>query len=582
MNKKKVLRIGNEAKAIISLQRSQTDPLKCLAEVIENCIDSGATKAEIIRIKRHNSFELTIMDNGSGVEAGSDCECDMDSKAENICNSSKILLTDTQRDADHVIGEFAIGMLGFASIGKFFELMSRCATSKKTRYLNMTAGTVEYSSGDTTYKMERGSRARIWPIHDSIIKRFTAEKICRFIGDKLADRIRQSKIIIKVKDVPRKKEYDVVPKDYKGEKIEISKISTPSGHVRPQLYIAQQGESGCVSVIRQNTEIMGNITEIDELNRPPWNNPLLEGRIVDNHLSTPPTRKGIVVDTHFAEFLTALKSIEGILMEELKEIEGRRKEHITRQMQSELKTTLIGIMPDLPKEYSWFDKKGKHHIGGKENFISDKHTEEGKKQFSTKIALSPNAHLKVVDILPRLYEATFNETVKLTAKAWTKDNEWIRTGITYEWKIKPYTLGSIAIDDNVLVFKAGETEGDVTVRVKATSADGVVAKASASIMITKSKKKKKSNLAHGGFPKPVPVDRPAEKWRSRWGILGEIEYNIGHPDFKKADENGKKGVFRYLLKIYAKHLVLFNFLGEGEDVLLERYIEVLSAIENRI
>jgi hypothetical protein len=95
------------------------------------------------------------------------------------------------------------------------------------------------------------------------------------------------------------------------------------------------------------------------------------------------------------------------------------------------------------------------------------------------------------------------------------------------------------------------------------------------LRFTDHKKKRRNNA---GFLKPIQIDKPGEDWRSRRIDVG-IEYNIGHRDYKKAEKSKKKGILRYLQKIYAKHIVLHSFSGEGEEVITERMVEIMSTIE---
>ena len=94
---------------------------------------------------------------------------------------------------------------------------------------------------------------------------------------------------------------------------------------------------------------------------------------------------------------------------------------------------------------------------------------------------------------------------------------------------------------------------------------------------------KTNEKTSGSFPPPIPKDMPSENWRSRWNKpVNTLEYNIGHEDYKKAEKKGKKTFLRYMGFLYAKQLVLHNFKASGEDSVMERMIEVISRLENRI
>jgi len=85
------------------------------------------------------------------------------------------------------------------------------------------------------------------------------------------------------------------------------------------------------------------------------------------------------------------------------------------------------------------------------------------------------------------------------------------------------------------------------------------------------------------FPTPIAVYRPNESWRSRWNKpINTLEYNSGHYDYLIAKDKSKKAYLRYLGFLFSKHLVLHNFGNVGEDSILERMIEVITRLENRL
>ena len=60
------LRIGDDWNAITIIALSQSNPLKAVAEFVENSIDAGATKIDIIRGREKGEAYLRIKDNGRG------------------------------------------------------------------------------------------------------------------------------------------------------------------------------------------------------------------------------------------------------------------------------------------------------------------------------------------------------------------------------------------------------------------------------------------------------------------------------------------------------------------------------------
>ncbi len=80
-----------------------------------------------------------------------------------------------------------------------------------------------------------------------------------------------------------------------------------------------------------------------------------------------------------------------------------------------------------------------------------------------------------------------------------------------------------------------------------------------------------------------PVHRPSEVWRSRWvASRSVIEYNTGHPNYILAKNRPRKGIVRYLSLLVAKELVVHNFSGVQPNLLLERMVEVISALQQKL
>ena len=548
---------------------------KALAELIENSIDAHAKNIKILRHRHKGTIEIIVSDDGEGVKAGNDGNSDMDRLATEICKSFKKHLDEHLKEG--IQGEFAIGLLGFAAIGENLEMISKTVDSKKTKYLKLKANSLDFDSGFCPNNLKNsGTEVRIWPIRDNIQQRLTAEKLNKYLGEELRERIRQSQVKLLVEDqVGRKIEIEVKPQEYKGDKIaSISKVNTPPGNIHFKLYITQQGDEGKVSIYRHGTKIIDDITEIQELNHEPWNNSLLEGMIDSRFINVPPaTRKGIVPDKHLAEFIEAVKSQEKQIVEILDRALQQREQEMSRDIIKSLRDAFQDIMQELPNEYSWFDSKGGINIS--KPGIQSNTTEDERKKFKIRLAAGP---LEYITITPKVSQIKPNERKKFSVKAWTPNGELIPIGVNYRWDIKPTTLGSIEINIDECFFTAGSNVGDVKITVYASLGNHKAQEFIEVSILTKTNEK-----TSGSFPPPIPKDMPSENWRSRWDKpVNTLEYNIGHEDYKKAEKKGKKTFLRYMGFLYAKQLVLHNFKASGEDSVMERMIEVISRLENRI
>src|SRR6266550_1204673 len=66
------LRIGNDWNAITIIALSQSNPLKAIAELVENSIDARATNVTIVRGRSEGRHYLEVRDNGQGIPRDAD------------------------------------------------------------------------------------------------------------------------------------------------------------------------------------------------------------------------------------------------------------------------------------------------------------------------------------------------------------------------------------------------------------------------------------------------------------------------------------------------------------------------------
>ena len=61
------MRIGDDWNAITIIALSQNNPLKAVAEFVENSIDAKASGVTIVRGKEKGEHYLKVIDDGSGI-----------------------------------------------------------------------------------------------------------------------------------------------------------------------------------------------------------------------------------------------------------------------------------------------------------------------------------------------------------------------------------------------------------------------------------------------------------------------------------------------------------------------------------
>src|SRR5689334_7266911 len=122
------LRIGNDWNAITIIALSQSNPLKAIAEFVENSIDARATSITIVRGRGEGSQYLEVRDDGQGIPRDAEGSPDFHYVATHICDSIKRRLK--VEGARRLQGEFGIGLLSFWTLGEELALTSSGADQR--------------------------------------------------------------------------------------------------------------------------------------------------------------------------------------------------------------------------------------------------------------------------------------------------------------------------------------------------------------------------------------------------------------------------------------------------------------------
>jgi len=110
------LRIGDHWNAITIIALSQSNPLKAVAELVENSIDACAKTIVITRGKDKGQHYLRVKDDGEGVRRNADGAPDFHYVATHVCDSIKRQLK--TQGTRGLQGEFGIGLLSFWTLGE--------------------------------------------------------------------------------------------------------------------------------------------------------------------------------------------------------------------------------------------------------------------------------------------------------------------------------------------------------------------------------------------------------------------------------------------------------------------------------
>ena len=167
-------KIGDDWNAIRIIALSQSNPLKAIAEFVENSIDAHAKTITITRGREHHEHYLSIKDDGNGVPRDADGLPDFKYVATHICDSIKRRLKPTA--TARLAGEFGIGLLSFWTVGDTLTMTST-GTDQRAYQMTMSKGDPRYDVNPRrTLFAEKGTELRISPLLEGI-RALSGEKI---------------------------------------------------------------------------------------------------------------------------------------------------------------------------------------------------------------------------------------------------------------------------------------------------------------------------------------------------------------------------------------------------------------------
>lgn len=387
------LKIGDDWNAITIIALSQNNPLKAIAEFVENSIDAKSENVTIIRGKQGGDFYLKIIDDGEGVS-------DFRYVATHIGDSIKRRL---KKDGIKGIqGEFGIGLLSFWTVGERLVMTSNCADGKSYK-LTLLKNNPGYSITEVKPLFKsKGTELHIYPILSGL-RQINGEKIQNYLASELRDRIGKNNVKIKIIDRTLKKEFDVEPRQFDGKLLHnLPPLKNPIGEIYYELYISTPSSDNKVGLYKNGTRVIESISKIDILNCDPWNSNYLQGMInVDFLQLTPGTRDGIIYDDNFDSFCSSLEELSDYLIKIINEQRKADEEKISHNILSSLKKAFKEAFMLLPREeYSWlsiYSKKKGEQID-KNNDLTDEY-------FGEKIS-DKNSLTKKDELLERMIELT--------------------------------------------------------------------------------------------------------------------------------------------------------------------------------
>ena len=592
------LRIGDHWNAITIIALSQSNPLKAVAELVENSIDARAKTIVITRGKEKGQHYLRVKDDGEGVRKNADGEPDFHYVATHVCDSIKRRLkTQGMRGLQ---GEFGIGLLSFWTLGEELLLTSPGEDGR--------AHQMHLCKGDPSYRITQrpalfpdpGTEVLIKGILPGI-KNFSGEKIQWYLASELRDRIRHSGVSIRVVDRTARAEFKVEPRQFEGRLLHELDGALPSqSELYAELYLHAHSSANAVSLYRSGTRVLENLAQFEAFARLPWTSGYVQGIIDAPYLNlTPGTRLGVIHDAALARLADELAPLEArlakIVEDQQRAEEERTSRDVLRSVQGALKEALLALPAE---EYDWFDL---HRGEGKRRPRASAETTAGEAATADDQAIAmeasghpetPEPQRQFFEYAGPLFSVVISPTSSvievggsraLRAIARDRARRPVEQDLTYVWRILEGEGTLDPADAEIVTFRATNEPGLARVEVVVTQGD-VVCRAEAQITVTASllSKAGSGDSTYQGLPGYTYYKAAGELWRSRFDAERNLVIiNNGHRDFVYAARN-KMLKLRYICRLFAKELVLKNFVGIPQDQLLERLLELTLYTEENL
>jgi len=591
------LRIGDDWNAIRIIALSQSNPLKAIAEFVENSIDAHAKAITITRGKEHGAHYLTIKDDGDGVPRNEDGLPDFKYVATHICDSIKRRLK-ADGNGTGLQGEFGIGLLSFWTVGDTLTMTST-GTDQKAYQMTMSKGDSRYEVNPKRMLFaEKGTELRIAPLLEGI-RTLSGEKIQWYLASELRDRIRDSKARVIVIDKLARKQYEVEPRQFEGRLLhQLPAIRTAFGDAYAELYLAEPTENARVALTRVGTRVIEDLSTLPGLEHSPWVSRYVQGLIDVPFLTlTPGTRTGIIQDERYAALVESLALLEAHLMGLIEEQQRAEEEQASQQSLKAIQKAFYEAMLALPREeYDWFNVQGHARedrataasgsgaLTGTEweemlpGVPESTPSESPQRQF-----FDYAGPLFGVVVSPAASTTSLNEKRKFRALPRDRSRRRVTEDLTFTWELIEGEGTLEGITNQEVEYRAPETPGLARLRVTVIQREIPIA-AEALITITDSLENAMPPAVVNtrGLPGYTFERAAGELWRCRFDTKRNIiVVNSGHRDFVFATRN-RALQLRYLVRLYVKELVLKNFAGLAADQLLERMIELSLYAEEKL
>jgi hypothetical protein len=585
------LRPADPFELIRWLARSQSDPRKAVAELVQNSLDAGAHHVTVRRMRSKGALCLLVRDDGEGVLPEMGREEALRYLATHVGHSRKLGLDAAQRAQRVVAGKYGVGLLGFWSIGGVLELRSRVGGS------DLYALRLEEDSPNARIlplprhidAPDTFTEAVVLDVHETAQKALGGRRLAEYLAAEMRGQLLRREVEIVVHDdVARglaQKRFLVSPRRFSGERLELpAEVEVPGfAPLRVELYLARGAEQPAIQVACAGTLVADDVAALDVLGLAvaPWVGRDLTGILDFAGFNVPPgTRRGVMPDRAAAAFVEAMDRLAPLVVGELARLDAERRAAQDRDVVRDLRRALRGFQRRLPK-YALPEvaKEPAEHGATPDGAPLLEEPESPRPQPDPDMNLFPVGPLARVRVVPDAVRVVPGGERRVRAVAVDQDDRAL-ADVLYSWStVDPAGAGltvrgqgaRVAVGVRPDARLGAEAELLVCAQQGARTAN-----ASAIVRVIDDVGAETSL----GIPEPHLVSDADGTWRSR--MAGERwEVNDAHEDYHVLRADPRSRV-RYLLALLAKEIVL-RTTGRPETAEdLESLVEVLAHAERNL
>ena len=585
-----VLRPADPFDLIRWLARSQSDPRKAVAELVQNSIDARARHVAVERRRLRGGPAIVIRDDGEGILPGLGRDEALRFLATNIGASQKRKLTADERRRLVISGQYGVGLLGFWSIGHRMEIRSRVAGSR-VQVLRLVEDEARVALDDIPAEIgapDTFTELVVTELHDTASRALSSRRLADYLAAELRGPILGSAVEVAIWDMTARgtaqKRFPVTPQPFMGERLQLpAELPVPGqAPLRLELYLARGAERPAIQVSCAGTLVADDIAELHALDLAvaPWTGCELAGLLDFAAFTVPPgSRRGVVPDGAAEAFVAALGELRPLVEAELKRLERERRTAADRQVVGELRKALRGLRTLLP-QYDLPTVAGGRGDGVEGGGAGA--AEAGELGVPEEVPLAqpqlfPFGPLSAVRVVPDPVEVVPGRERRVRAQALDAEGRAIKEGVGYRWSVEGagFAVGGEGARPAVSAEGAVRLGASGRLRVEAEQEERR-AEAMATVVAVEPPREE-GGL---GIPEPVLVDAPGQTWRShfdgqRW------EVNQMHEDYL-ALKGEARARLRYLVALLAKDLAQHAHQVPGAKEASEDVVAILALVERNL